>query len=71
MSQNMLQKKTMVRAEGSVKGLLEFGKLLAKLSPGQIRQHIRIGVAPQERLQHHSSGHPHDIACHRGELDVG
>jgi hypothetical protein len=61
----------MVRAKASLKGLSEFGKLLAKLSSGQIRQHLRIGVAPQQRFQHLSSRHPHHIAGHRGELEVG
>jgi len=60
-----------VVTEAAGERLGEGGDLGALPPLGQIRQHGRVTLAVDERLEHGPPGHPADVARHRGQLDAG
>ena len=57
--------------EATFERLLEGGQLLAQLAVGEVREHIGIGGAGPERVEHRPARLTHDVGGDAPELDAG
>ena len=67
--QQLADEKRVVRSEASRQAAAQGRKLLAQFAPRQVGQHVRVGGALDQGIQHGPGGHPEDIGGDRCQLD--
>jgi hypothetical protein len=69
--QHRLQQEGVMVVEAATEGLFQLAELGTQTAAGQLRQHLGVTLAGDQRGQHGPAGEPEDVAGHHRELDLG
>jgi hypothetical protein len=69
--QHPAQQEGVVLGEVADEGLLEHGDLASHPGVGQLRQHLRVALAADQRIEHRPPRHPEDVRGDDRHLDLG
>jgi hypothetical protein len=69
--QHRVQDRGVVVGEEPAQRLLQRGGLGPQPAPGHRREDLRVPLAGDQGVHHRPTGHPEQVADHRGQLDLG